>query len=43
MEAFEAEIDDKLENTDEHDDDNDVSNENDENTDARNTTKGDRD
>ena len=37
-EAFEAEIDDKLENTDEHDDDSDVSNENDENTDARNTT-----
>ena len=38
-EAFKAEIDDKLEKTDEHDDDNDVSNENDENTDARNTTK----
>ena len=38
-EAFKAEINDKLKNTDEHDDDNDVSNENDENTNARNATK----
>ena len=37
-EAFKAEINDKLKNTDEHDDDNDVSNENDENTNARNAT-----
>ena len=37
--AFKSEIDDKLKNNDEHDDDNDVSNENDENTDPRKATK----
>ena len=37
-EAFKADINEKLKNTDEHDDDNDVSNENDENTNARNAT-----
>ena len=39
-EAFKTEIDDRLKNTDEHDNDNDVHNENDEITDARNATKG---
>ena len=38
-EAFKAEINDKLKNTDERGDNNDVSNENDENTNARNATK----
>ena len=38
-EAFKSDIDDKLKNTDEHDDEEDVNNDNDENPDARNTTK----